>query len=125
MEPERRRGAEYKAQARGERGGFGNDPDRGHIEGPKWIADGIAQKVGKNYAGATDLHLLVYANFNGYQLQHADVVAAALPHLPAFASVWVVTNLWLGTISSADDIGRTPGWCIIFTPEDWLADRAG
>lgn len=125
MEPGRRRGAEYKALAAGDRKGFAYEPDRGRLEGPRWIAAGIEQKKQKHYAGAAELNLLVYANFAAYQLQHAEVVTAARPYLDAFASVWVVTNLWLGSLSVSNALGRIDGWGVIFRPEDYITDEAG
>jgi len=125
MEPGRKRGAEYKGQASRGLRGFGSDPGDARTNGPRWIADRIAQKIGKRYAGASDLNLLVYANFTAHQLQHAEVLSAARPHLSAFASVWVVTSLWLGSLSVRNDLGRIDGWCIIFTPEQYAADNAG
>ena len=77
MQPDRQRGAEYKALAKGEARGFRYEPERGRIDGPQWIANGIEKKIGKNYAGAGDLNLLVYANFSAHQLQHAEVLARA------------------------------------------------
>lgn len=79
LEPERRRGAEYKEFARGTRHSVPYEPARGHIEGPQWIADCIEKKVSKRYAGASHINLLVYANFPARELQHADVVTAAEP----------------------------------------------
>ena len=102
MEPGRRRGAEYKALAAGDLKGLKYEPDRGRTEGPQWIAAAIAQKVAKNYAGSAGLNLLVYANFTAHQLQHAEAFEAARPYFPAFASIWVVTSLWLGSLHVAN-----------------------
>lgn len=125
QEPGRRRGAEYKALAAGKLKGFKYEPERGRTEGPHWIANAVAKKRGKKYAGSMDLNLLVYGNFSAHQLQHSDVVEAARIHVSAFASVWVVTSLWLGSIYVANGLGRIDGWCLIFTPEDYAADKAG
>ncbi len=125
MEPERRRGAEYKALAGGLARGFGYDTERGRIDGPQWIANAVAQKVAKKYADAEQLNLLVYANFSAHQLQHVDVVNTARTYFPAFASIWVVTNLWLGSLNVSNQLGRIDGWGIIFTPEQYLRDQAG
>lgn len=127
MAPDRARGAEYKALAKGEIRGFSYEPERGRIDGPQWIAGGIAKKTAKNYAGAGDLNLnlLVYADFSARQLQYAEVLAAARPHLATFASVWVVTSLWLGSLYVSNGLRRIDGWCTIFTPEEYAADEAG
>jgi hypothetical protein len=54
----RRRGAEFKALARGVgRIKMGNAV-RGREEGPAWIADAIARKAAKRYASAEDLNLV-------------------------------------------------------------------
>lgn len=123
----RRRGAEYKELAR--EGGlryFGNDAGQGRIDGPRWIADAIARKAEKRYAGAADLNLLVYANFNSAQLQYDDVELAARPHVSGFASVWVVSSTAICTLSVSNGLGKiVGGWGVIFTPEQYLADEAG
>jgi hypothetical protein len=118
MEPERRRGAEYKGFANGSLRSIPYQPERGRIEGPVWIAEKIKQKVEKNYAGAKALNLLVYLNFSALQIQHADVIDASRPFLDRFASIWVVSNLWLGSLYVGNDLGRIDGWGQIFTPEE-------
>jgi hypothetical protein len=64
------------------------------------------------------LSLLVYGNFSAHDLQHAEVKEAARPYLDRFASLWVVSNLWLGSLYVGNDLGRIDGWGIIFTPEE-------
>jgi hypothetical protein len=125
MAPGRRRGAEYKALAAGDLKGIKYEPGRGRAEGPEWIAAGVGQKVAKNYADSVELNLLVYANFTAHQLQHAEVLEAVRPFFPTFASIWVVTSLWLGSLHVANNLGRIEGWGIIFTPEEYAADEAG
>lgn len=125
MEPERRRGAEYKAGAEHALASHPIEPERGRVEGPNWIASAIAKKATKRYAGSGKLNLLVYGNFPAYRIQHADVVDATRCHFPVFASIWVVTNLWLGSLHVANELGRIEGWGIIFTPEQYAAGNAG
>jgi hypothetical protein len=115
MEPERRRGAEYKGFANGSLRHIPYRPERGRIEGPAWVAEMVKQKVEKSYAGAKALNLLVYLNFSAHQIQHADVVDATRPFLDSFASVWVVSSLWLGSLHVENDLGRIEGWGQIFT----------
>ena len=86
---------------------------------------GVGQKVAKNYADSVELNLLVYTNFTAHQLQHAEVLEAVRPFFPTFASIWVVTSLWLGSLHVANNLGRIEGWGIIFTPEEYAADEAG
>ena len=117
MEPERERGAEFKAMAKGELRSIPYRPERGREEGPGWIAEKIRQKKAKYGLGAVGLNLLVYANFTARQLQHRDVLIAARPYLTSFASVWVLSGLWLGSLHVASDLGRIDGWGEIFTIE--------
>jgi len=118
MQPERQRGAEFKALARGEVRAIPYEPERGHREGPNWIANTIAQKRAKHYSNAAALNILVYANFTARDLQHADVLKAATPDLRTFASVWVLSSLWLGSLYVGNDLGRIDGWGVIFTIEE-------
>jgi hypothetical protein len=125
MEPDRKRGAEYKGQVAGTLRGFGFDPEAGRLEGPRWIAARIAEKTNKRYARSSDLNLLVYANFPAHQLAHDAVIEATRPHFGYFASLWVITNLWLGSLQVANELGRIDGWGTIFTAQQYAADVAG
>ncbi|HEV2545909.1 MAG TPA: hypothetical protein VGU20_01090 [Stellaceae bacterium] len=119
MEPGRRRGAEFKGFANGTVTSIPYEPERGHFDGPQWIARLIKQKVAKSYANATSIHLLVYANFPARALQHAAVVAASARYRDSFASAWVLTNLHLGALWAGDDLGRLEGWAELQTIEQY------
>jgi hypothetical protein len=123
QDPSRRRGAEYRLLAEGKALTFPYEPEKGHIEGPTWIVNAIEKKVRKNYAGATDLNLLVYANFTARKLDHDVLVAATEPYAKSFASIWVVTNLHLSYLWGTDELGRIDGWGIIIRPEDYEPRR--
>ena len=98
LEPARHRGEEYKRIAKGELKYLPYQPERGRIEGPGWIADTIRKKVEKNYGGSTRLNLAVYVNFSARQMNHADVVTAARPHEGRFASIWIFSDFYIGTL---------------------------
>lgn len=125
MEPERRRGAEYKAQAKRGSLNFGIDPARGRVEGPDWIANAVKQKAEKNYAGAELLNILVYSNFNAAQLQYRDVANAARLHVSGFASAWVITNMWICSLDVSNGLRSIEGWGLIFKAADYLSGEAG
>lgn len=126
MEPGRLRGKEYKqSESIGLRGFSSSSLEEGRINGPHWIAGKIKQKVEKSYENSEKLNLLVYANFSARQLNYEDVCAVAHPYLSAFASVWVVSSLFLGALSVANELKKVGGWCQIFTPEQYSANDAG
>jgi len=114
QDPARRRGDEYRTLAFGTVQSIRYEPERGGFEGPNWIASQIAKKAAKNYAQATDLNLLVYANFSARQLQHAALVDATVCYRKSFASIWVITDLHIGALHSTNVLGRIDGWGIIF-----------
>ena len=119
IEPKRRRGDEYKARASDRLHSLPYEPEKGHVEGPTWIASRIEQKAAKNYAGAAHLNLLVYANFAARGLQHRSVVDAAAKFQAAFASIWVLTSLHLASLFVANDLGRLDDWSEIQTVEEY------
>lgn len=126
MEPGRRRGQEYKQiESISLQGISSSSLEEGHKNGPYWITEKIKQKVEKHYETSTNLNLLVYANFSARQLEYEDVCTAARPYLPSFSSVWVVSSLFLGALSVANELKKIEGWCQIFTPEQYATNDAG
>lgn len=119
MEPERRRGAEYKAFARGELRHIAYEPERGHINGPAWIGNAIRQKVEKKYAGSTELNLLIYGNFSAQGIEHGSLVAASVPYHASFASIWIITNLHIATLSASKTLGEIGDWGEIQTKVEY------
>lgn len=110
MNPSRRRGDEYKGFADGTIKSIPYEPERGHLEGPWWIAEKIKLKAEKNYAGMAELNLLVYANFSARDLRRAAVVDATSEFHGKFASIWVLSNLYVTTICIANDLGNLESW---------------
>ena len=118
MDPARKRGDEYReivaARARGESKLFHYDPEEGRRLGADWIAEAVASKAGKCYAGAECLHLVIFANFAAKELQHADLVAATAAFASTFASIWFLTDRHLATLHACADLGNVPGFGQIF-----------
>lgn len=121
MAPERRRGDEYKQFATGNRRTIPYEPERGHDEGPGWIAVAIESKRRKSYAGAAGLNVLVYANFSAYALGYADLVEMCDVSVRSFASVWVLTHTHIGSLHVANGLGEIPGWGEVFDLHGELA----
>jgi hypothetical protein len=83
-------------------------PALGGVEGPSWIEQAIAKKVGKHYAESGDLNLLVYVNFDAWNLQ-ADVIRERTrKYRDVFASIWIITDRVICSLYSNDKIGHTP-----------------
>lgn len=105
MEPERRRSAEYKNP-----GLRPYRPGRGTAEGPSWLEVAVRDKLDKRYAGARQLHLLVYVNFDAQGIEFSAVAQALEPFRGEFASVWVMAHHVLGSVFSTPHLGETGGW---------------
>jgi hypothetical protein len=114
IEPGRRRGDEYRKP-----GLTPYEPGRAAADGPEWLETGVRGKLEKRYAGARDLHLLVYANFTAEALQFADVAARLAGFRGEFASVWVMAHHVFGSVFSSAELGSVAGWRTIRTPADW------
>jgi len=110
LEEGRLRGLEYKQLAAGNRRTVPYTPERGRLEGSKWLVEAVRRKAQKRYAGSASLHLLLYANFSARQLEHAEIVAALAPFSMDFASIWIITNLHLCSIFSPPELGTIGGW---------------
>lgn len=116
LEPGRRRGLEYKQIESGERPRTTLESwEPGTRHGSEWINCAIGRKKNKNYAGAENLNLLVYANFPAYQLELSAVKVACRELASAFLSVWVITGRHLGLIHSASPPNQAveSGWLVI------------
>jgi hypothetical protein len=101
---------EYKQLASGNRQTIPYTPERGHVHGPSWLAEGVAKKKRKLYAGSSTLHLLLYANFSARQLKYNEVVAALTPYAGDFASIWIITDVLFCSVFSPPDMGSVNGW---------------
>ncbi len=112
----RRRGLEYRRLASGDRPALVSESwEPGTMNGPEWIRQAIERKRNKNYANASDLNLLVYANFPAHQLEFARVQEECRSDAETFYSVWVITGNLLGAVSSQNsDLAVVPrGWLMI------------
>jgi hypothetical protein len=88
-------------------------PGRGGIEGPSWLEAGLRRKLGKHYAGARLLNVLVYLNFTGQALEFSNVARLLEPYRGEFASVWVMAHHIIGAVFSTPELGTVGGWTII------------
>ncbi len=113
-EPDRRIGDEQKAFASGEKRAWLVDPEIGGRKGPQWIAQAVAEKVGKHYAGSDDLHLLIYGNFFGTRLEHEALLDAVEPYREEFGSIWMHSSDALCTLVPSPKLGSIMGWGTIF-----------
>lgn len=76
--PGRHRGLEYRPG--GQAGPFEDkDYEAGGRLGPVWIRQGIEKKASKNYSTSKQLHLLLYVNFAGWDLQYKAIQDEARP----------------------------------------------
>jgi hypothetical protein len=82
------------------------EPGRGSVEGPQWIASAVRRKVATNYSTASQLNLLVYANFETNGLDYNAVRQRAQPLFGAFASIWLITNHQICSISPSSTLGE-------------------
>ena len=116
LEPGRKRGREYREIEREEIARTKLESwEPGTKNGPSWIAGAIERKVKKHYAGASELNLLVYANFPAYQLEYERVEACSAALADSFNSTWVITGNSLALLQSKDQtLGAIDeGWLLI------------
>jgi len=104
------RHAEFKAFARGEWRTRPYDPERGRLDGPKWIRDKIENKVNQLYSNTKSLSFLVYANFPSVDLEYEKIVETNFEISSEFYSVWILTHAHLCTVSSVAELGALRGW---------------
>jgi hypothetical protein len=110
QEPSRKRGDEYKGFADGSIKSIPYEPEKGYMEGPDWLKNGIDKKVKKNYAGSKNMNLLVYANFTARQLDYARLREALSDFKGQFASVWIVTSTHVCSVCSSPELGEISKW---------------
>jgi hypothetical protein len=113
QEPGRQRGREYAQFADGKVRTLPYEPERGRIEGPKWLAEGVRKKKEKNYSGSKDMQLLLYANFPAQELEHSEIIKALEQFKSDFASIWVVTSMHVCSIFSPQELGQINGWGVV------------
>jgi hypothetical protein len=113
QEENRERGKEYRELEKNSLMKRKYRPEKGRILGPKWIRASVEKKVSKKYADSQSLNLLVYANFNAYQLREDQITAELNEFKDKFASIWIVTNSSFSSIFSTRGCGYTYGWKFI------------
>lgn len=119
--PERRMGDDYKLEPDGTLPARPYEPERGHIEGPVWIANTVKEKVEKRYSTAKNLNLLIYANFSAHELDYAAVCDAIRECEKEFSSIWVITNHQICSLTSGVGLGEIRGFSAIYSPEELLS----
>lgn len=119
--PERRMGDDYKPEPDGTLPVRAYEPERGRIEGPEWIADAIKKKIKKRYSTARNLNLLIYANFSTHDLDYVSVCAIVREYKDYFASIWVITNHQVCSLTTSIGLGEIRGFSAIYSPEELLS----
>ena len=117
----RKRGDEYKGFADGSIKTIQYSPEKGHVEGPEWLKNGIVKKVNKNYAGSENLNLLVYANFTARQLDYSRLESALEGFKNNFSSIWIITGTHLCSVHSGQELGEVKGWGEVRNFSDYYA----
>ena len=110
LDPDRKRGDEYKERAKGGEFLQPYGPARGMQEGPDWIASAVKNKSNKNYDPKP--HLVVYANFHAEDLDKSDISCRCRPYKDRFPSFWVLQNHRVIQVWGNE---QTCGWA-----EDWI-----
>ncbi len=108
--PGRKRGDEYKGFATGSIKSIPYEPEKGRIEGPTWLKEGIEKKMRKKYAESSKLNLLVYANFNATKLEYNQLKLTCAKNEHNFASIWINTSTHICSIYSDSSLGEIPEW---------------
>jgi hypothetical protein len=119
--PERRMGDDYKPEPDGTLPPRPYEPERGRIEGPEWIAAAVKEKIEKRYSTAKNLHLLIYANFSAHDLQYKAVCGAVRQYKEEFASIWLITNHQIGSLTESVGLGEIRELGAIHSPEELLS----
>jgi hypothetical protein len=119
--PERRMGDDYKPETDSILSTRPYEPERGHIEGPEWIAAAVKGKVLKRYSTAKNLNLLIYANFSAHDLDYKAVCDAVREYKDEFASIWIITNHQICSLTASSGLGEIREFCAIYTPEELLS----
>lgn len=119
--PERRMGDDYIPDSDGTLPQRSYEPERGRIEGPEWIATAVKEKVEKRYSTAKKLNLLIYANFTAHTLDYMAVRKAVRVYKDVFASIWIITNREICSLTSGSKLGEIKGFSAIYSPEELLS----
>lgn len=118
--PERQMGNDYIPEPDGSLPSRPYEPERGRIEGPKWIAGAVKNKVEKRYSAAKILNLLIYANFSANDLDYQAVCEEIREYEDEFASIWIITNHQICSIKVTSCLGEIRQFSAIYSPEELL-----
>lgn len=116
--PERRMTDDYKPQPDGTLPARPYEPERGRIEGPKWIAEAVKAKIQKRYSNAKKLNLLIYANFSAHNLDYQAICNAVREYKDEFSSIWIITNHQICSVKVVSELGEIRRFRTIYTPEN-------
>ena len=119
--PGRRMGEDHKPGPDGSLPTRPYEPERGRIEGPKWIADAVKEKVEKKYSNSRDLNLLVYANFTAQQMDYQAVCDEVEEYKSNFLSIWVITNHQICSLTTTPELGEIRHFANVYDPEELLS----
>lgn len=97
------------------------EPERGRIEGPEWVAAAVKGKVEKRYSTARNLNLLVYTNFTAHGLDYEALCEAVRKYKDEFASIWIITNHEICSLTSGGRLGEIQRLRQIYSPEELLS----
>ena len=116
--PGRRMGDEHKPHQDGTLPLTPYEPERGRIEGPKWIVNAIKDKVEKNYANSKEISLVVYANFTAHQMDYQSVCNEVEKYKDKFFSIWVITNHQICSLVTKPTLGEVRFFANVYSSEE-------
>lgn len=110
LDPDRRRGDEYKRFVEGEGASILEDWGRGTDLGPEWTAKRIKAKADRYGSGSESVNLLVYLNFTAYDQQYVELRETAREQAAKFRSVWLLNGNAFCCIKPNPDIPAFEYW---------------
>jgi hypothetical protein len=119
--PERRMADDYKPEPDGTLRPRPYQPERGRIEGPKWIGKALRDKLKKRYSNSKNLNLLIYANFRFHDLDYQTVCDEIREYEDEFFSIWIITNHQICSLKVSSGLGEIRQFCGIRSPEEFLS----
>jgi hypothetical protein len=114
LNPERKRGLEYKKLEKDVILKRPYRPEAGSSLGPLWIKDAVKNKI-ERYSDKENLNLLVYVNFDAKSLARDQIIKQLQEFQGKFASIWLITNQKICSIFGNNFIGNVEGWGKIST----------
>jgi hypothetical protein len=110
MEPDRRRGDEYKEVNPGI---TKDDSEYGNANAHIWVKNTIEKKFTKYFAGCRELNLLVYLNFSALEQRYDILTEHCADIAKNFNSVWLLNGNALCCIKSCEELGELNGWGMV------------